>query len=386
MRHRQAFTLVELLVVIAIIAILIGLLLPAVQKVRESAAKTQCQNNIKQIGLALHNYAGTFGSLPPSVKMFYGIHDDPNSNGNGQNYTLNITDPFGPNWAVYILPFIEQDALFKQANITSYPGAAALAAWSPGVDPATVGANTSWRNIRGQIVKTYLCPSDYNNSNFYNDPSGVDCPPETNWARGNYACNSGFTDFDHTVGGFDAPLNEPFSGPGDSTSDGIPAHMTQPYAKGPPMAVNFGCRLVDFHDGTSNTALVNEIRAGVSPLDPRGIWAMGMPSASITNAGRNYNPTPNNNLGDDGASGDEIQQAYKFWHLGIGSHDLMGAFPNTPGDVMTSAMARSRHIGGVNCCFADGSVHFVLNSITQWNWCLLQSRDDDQVIDVNSFN
>jgi prepilin-type processing-associated H-X9-DG protein len=317
--------------------------------------------------------------------MFYGIMDDPTTNGRGVETTQDIMEPWGPNWAVYILPFIEQDALYRLANVKSYPGAAALAAWQPGIDPITVPVNNSWRGIRAQVIKTYLCPSDYNNSTFYDDPSGIDCPPETNWARGNYACNSGFTDIDHTVGGNDAVNHEPFSGPGDSTSDGIPAHMQFAIPKGPPMAVNYGCRLVDFNDGTSNTALFNEIRAGINPLDPRGVWAMGMPGSSMTNAGRNYNPTPNNPLGDDGNSGDEIQQAYKFWYLGIGSAALMGAFPNTPGDVMNSAMARSRHFNGVNCCFADGSVHFVVNNITQWNWCLLQSRDDDQVIDNSTF-
>jgi prepilin-type processing-associated H-X9-DG protein len=152
-------------------------------------------------------------------------------------------------------------------------------------------------------------------------------------------------------------------------------------AKGPPMAINYGARLTNFPDGTSNTVLFNEVRAGVSPLDPRGVWAMGMPGSSITNAGRNYNPTPNNSLGDDGNSGDELQQAYKFWYFGIGSRDQMGAFPNTPGDVMNSAMARSAHTGGVNACMADGSVRFITNAISQWTWCLVQSRDDGQTLD-----
>jgi prepilin-type processing-associated H-X9-DG protein len=375
MRRRTAFTLIELLVIIAIIATLMGLLLPAVQKVRETASRMKCSNNLHQIGLAAHNYHDAYGHLPPSVIMTYGICDDPYVNQAGNEITQDITEPFGPNWAILLLPFIEQDNVYSQANVQAYPGLGGQL-WKPGMDPALLPFDRTWRGIRAIPIKTYICPSDNNNLQPYNDPSGVDCPMEAGWARGNYAANSGFTDFDHTVGGCNASDHEPFSGPGDQTSDGIPAHMTRPYSKGPPMAINFGAKLTDFYDGTANTVLFNEIRAGVSPLDPRGVWAMGMPGSSITNAGRNYNPTPNNLLGDDGNSGDELQQAYKFWYAGIGSWDRMGAFPNTPGDVMNSAMARSRHVGGVNACMADGHVRYIPNTVTQWGWCMLQSDND----------
>src|SRR5271157_2069556 len=99
--RNRAFTLVELLVVIAIIAILIGLLLPAVQKVREAAARTQCGNNLKQIGLACHNFQDTVKKLPPAVLIGPGI---------GWNDENNC----GPNWAVFLLFFIEQQTLFNQ--------------------------------------------------------------------------------------------------------------------------------------------------------------------------------------------------------------------------------------------------------------------------------
>src|SRR5690348_5758442 len=115
MRNRRGFTLIELLVVIAIIAILIGLLLPAVQKVREAAARTQCTNNLKQIGLALHNYHDVYHSLPPASQVPWG------ASGTGDCH-MEYHGTFGPSWAVLILPFIEETNLYNMANVSSFPG------------------------------------------------------------------------------------------------------------------------------------------------------------------------------------------------------------------------------------------------------------------------
>jgi prepilin-type N-terminal cleavage/methylation domain-containing protein/prepilin-type processing-associated H-X9-DG protein len=372
MRRRQAFTLIELLVVIAIISVLIGLLVPAVQKVREAASRMKCSSNLRQIVLACHNYHDTQHEFPMGCYIPWaqdGFHD-----------TQDVTLPFGPNWAIYLLPYIEEDTVFKSVNVFNYPGTALPANLTnyPTYD-------RTWRALRGNVIPVYLCPSDANNQQPYNDPSGVDCPAEVGWARGNYAGTAGFTDSDHTTNGADCYLNNPFDGTG---SDGVvPGNPANPaVSKGPIFYFcttghsNSGIKHIT--DGTSNTIMFNEVRAGISPLDSRGVWALGHPGSSLTEAGRSYNPTPNNTLDSpDGQTfGDELQNCYKFWFYGLGAKQGMGCFPNTSGDQMNSGIARSMHTNGVNCAFADGSVHFITNSIDQFTWCILQSKNDGFVV------
>jgi prepilin-type N-terminal cleavage/methylation domain-containing protein len=164
LRRWRGFTLIELLVVIAIIAILIGLLLPAVQKVREAAARMQCTNNLKQIGVALHNHHATYGTFPPMSGGDGGTTNQP-------GYT-NYGDVF-----YWILPFIEQDNLFK-LHPTRYswyiPAGTNVNGWvsNDSGDPGP---------IVNQPVKTYLCPSDPTNQPVQMWAGG--------WACGNYVAN-----------------------------------------------------------------------------------------------------------------------------------------------------------------------------------------------------
>jgi prepilin-type N-terminal cleavage/methylation domain-containing protein/prepilin-type processing-associated H-X9-DG protein len=278
LRH-QGFTLIELLVVIAILAVLVGLLMPAVQKVREAAARLQCKNNLKQIGLGLHNYHGAQQCFPPGY-----LAPAPYSDG--------ATDTVpGWGWAAFLLPYLEQDTLYRQINF-SQPIAAMPAAQT--------------------LVKLYLCPSDLTPPGAFPVPDGFGhsvCLA----APSSYAACCG-SDASDTVG---------------PTGDGVFYRDSR-------------ARITDITDGTSSTILIGE-----RPwCHANGIWA-GAVSGGVIQRGQ-YNPC------QPVVPGAWFPAAT----LVLAHAHLNNALVDPDGSAGMDDFG-SRHPGGSNFVFADGSVHFL---------------------------
>ena len=208
--QRKGFTLIELLVVIAIIAILIGLLLPAVQKVREAAARTQCSNNLKQIGLAVHNCHDSMQRFPPLLGVFPARSNNP-------QYSLSWGNQF-----YYLLPYIEQDNLFKSTYDPTNPDGNGAAA-----------GNRPWiANAYQKAIKTYICPADASAPS--NGITTQSYPWNDTWGVTSYAANSQVfarVNADGTMNGSGGPNYSPWYG---------------------------DTRITDITDGTSNTIMVAE--------------------------------------------------------------------------------------------------------------------------------
>jgi prepilin-type N-terminal cleavage/methylation domain-containing protein/prepilin-type processing-associated H-X9-DG protein len=333
MRRRTGFTLVEILVVIAIIAVVIGLLLPAVQKVRESAARAKCANNLKQIGLAVQNFENAKGYLPPIG-------------------TINTVGSFSsiPGWFhsihARILPFIEQDALYRLVDLRD----------TGIIQPALTGTR----------MPAYICPSDLN------DRAGPGNP-------GPYPTSYG------------AAVGDWFLYAYVSKKSGNGAFAYAPYP------IERGVSVTDITDGVSNTVGFTEVKAfgsyiagdavvpDIPPATPAEVLAFGGTLAAgvahshwsvgqALDTGVTFTFPPNTLVAYVDPATGQMYDVDGEWTVNNG----MGIYHS-------AITARSYHKGGVNTLFMDGSVRFVTDSIPQAIWRALGTRNGGEVVSGNDF-
>jgi prepilin-type processing-associated H-X9-DG protein len=292
----------------------------------------KCSNNLKQLGLAGANYITAFNNYPPSVTV-------PGGNGSSLgDFPDTSGTEWGPNWAILLLPNMEQQALYNTASqsiINNLQGT----------------KDTNWRPaIGGTVLKTLQCPSDPGLTVAFTGTTNN--APAAGWARGCYAANSGPA-YGATV-----------SANGQSPSSG-PAGGSGSYSAGGVMCPSWGAGIPDIADGTSNTVAFAEVRSGgiAAASDARGTWAIGLLGASVIGgcpSGDCLGPN------DSGGNSDDITGCTSRSDL------LMGCWSGGT----AQANARSAHPGGVNTCFCDGSVHFISNAVSTNIWFYLLSRND----------
>jgi len=341
---RQAFTLVELLVVIAIIGVMVGLLLPAVQAAREAARRMSCSNNLKQVGLAMHNYNDTFQILPKP-----GFHN--------RDIIVNASSSSSSqSWAVAILPYLEQQAIYDQYDFSNRGG--------------TRGFRDNPNNLLlgSRPIATYVCPSDGGRKELLSLSSTWTFPDGTagGLARGNYGVNCGagsaFSRTDYRIRRERGPFH--FGGSGNP-SPGEP----------------FGATFAEIRDGLSNTILAGEILAGDVRNDIRGAW-MYASSCYISGGEPSYRAdrllvTPNGNALDDR----QMDRPGTCGYVGEPDRHMRCVAGGSRG-FQTS---RSRHPGGVQVVLCDGSVRFINESIPLDIWRALLAMQDGTAIPGGAF-
>jgi prepilin-type N-terminal cleavage/methylation domain-containing protein/prepilin-type processing-associated H-X9-DG protein len=351
-KDRRGFTLIELLVVIAIIAVLIALLLPAVQAAREAARRAQCVNNLKQLGLGLHNYISAVNSLPSVAAVV------PYTTGNGTTTWSN--------WSAQAMlnGYMEQTAVYNACNFS----------WAP-----------EWANNPGYLINSsayltkissYMCPSDGNvgNNGFINS-----------YAASTGTCTTGY------------PQSGAGPGPDSAGSSGLFGYQA--------------CyNLQQITDGTSNTIAFSEWvvtnplnRAPGRSTDAGGLVATGY--VDVTTLGANAYTMVQQDVAACTAAwnaGTQGNGPGNTWATGAMGYTLFNTIipPNGGGQIKWSACrqgccaqsqhadynnAQSNHSGGVNCLMGDGSVKFVKNSISWQTWWALGTRSNGETISSDAY-
>jgi prepilin-type N-terminal cleavage/methylation domain-containing protein/prepilin-type processing-associated H-X9-DG protein len=359
-RHRGGFTLIELLVVIAIIAVLIALLLPAVQAAREAARRAQCANNLKQIGLALHNYHSTHDVFPPLA-----IHV--NSVAGPTDYN----DQNGPSVLLFALGNLEGQTVYNAFNFQI--GA---------VQDNVIGNTPQNTTVTYTQIKTFICPSNpYVNVYPYSTNYAASYGPQFRW---------------------------------DATSGGVGVGL---------FAADVARGIRDITDGSSNTIALAEVNTGDGVVGSRNHTEIFryVPWPGSTQSGNGLEQVATNPVGyanlqtyikncdayrdSSGSASNELDQASQYWALSRchrGAVTSLLLTPNNPHEdcMMISqydpeqyptvgpnaaAASRSWHPGGVGILFGDGSVRFIKDSISQQSWYSLGTKSGGEVISADSY-
>jgi prepilin-type N-terminal cleavage/methylation domain-containing protein/prepilin-type processing-associated H-X9-DG protein len=370
----RGFTLIELLVVIAIIAVLIALLLPAVQAAREAARRAQCTNNLKQLGLAIHNYVSQQNAFPPMLGNISAANNILGTDPNGVSWPLD--------WTASLLPQLEQQPLFNALN------------WNFGGGSSPPSAPNS--TVMYTKVASLLCPSENMKVASYS-PSGYK----------NYVSNAGGPPVIYAWTGILVPMQ-----PNTNNYPGIPSGYTNNNCG------TFGVESVT--DGTSNTAMLSETLLGSGPaantitiattqrkttyLFPSGMniavdlgavagssaqqfaqICQGLPGTTVGFGGL---PPSNGNMWISGnANSTMLWDSYNHWlpPNSVGCDNQFDQNTGGWGSYSDGMPPSSNHPGGINVSMADGHVQFIKNSIGLQAWWALGTRNGGELIGSDQY-
>jgi prepilin-type processing-associated H-X9-DG protein/prepilin-type N-terminal cleavage/methylation domain-containing protein len=384
----MGFTLIELLVVIAIIAVLIGLLVPAVQKVREAANRMSCTNKLKQLAMACHNLESTTGSLPPGYTTFSETYTTPPNNtnaGGGTNFPAFLVTGsqggglipqarvYGPSWIMHVYAYLEESSLDQRVN--------------SGIMVDDLDESNPWDNLDGTperrpnidtqtyAKKLLTCPSSEQSDVEYSDLS-----IENNRKANYVACFGGGTMRDATSLG-NTQLAGVFG----------PVTNVTKYPYGERLGIGKGTRLSGISDGTSNTVMFSELLANhtadgrTSSSAPSGMnrdvrGAILCPMMGGNSFSTNYPP---NSRGTDISQGCPANNDPAAKPTSDPMYCVQNRIISSANGGQWQVAARSRHTGGANAAFADGSVKFIRDSISRATWQALGSKSGGEPVNFD---